>query len=301
MASITHEMLVELIAEHPELLLPALRERLGDLPLEIRFRRGESVTGQVPPLRSDLTLELFHPGADEPFLAITVEVQLTADDGKPFSWLLYHAGQHYRLRVPCFLLVVTNNPAIAAWAAEPFRSGMVTLVPLVLGPADIPAITNPEDAQRSLHRTLLSGIVHGQEPIAVDIGLALAAALDLSPDDTGLFYWDSLLASLDEAIRKALEMQLHNWKPRSEWGKRFLANALAEATTEALAEGLAEGLAKGHAERLAKCILELLEARGLPPDPMLQQRITACTDLDQLGQWFHRATTATSTAEVFTP
>lgn len=176
---------------------------------------------------------------------------------------------------------------------------MVTLRPLVLGPADIPAITDPDDAQRSLHRTLLSGIVHGHDPIAVDIGLALAAALDVSPDDTGLFYWDALLASLDEAIRKALEMQLRDWKPRSDWGKQFLADALTKAKTEGRAQGEAEGRAQGAAKVLTQCILELLEARGLAPDSTDRQHITTCTDLERLGQWFHRATTATSTAEVF--
>jgi hypothetical protein len=86
---------------------------------------------QVPPLRLDLGLELRRAG-----------------ERKPFAWLLYHAGQHYRLRVPSYLLVVTNDPAVAAWAAGPFSSGMVTMRPLVITPAHFPPITDPEEAKR---------------------------------------------------------------------------------------------------------------------------------------------------------
>jgi hypothetical protein len=121
--------------------------------------------------------------------------------------------------------------------------------------------------------------VHASEPVAVDIGLALAAALEASPDDVGLYYWDTLLAALGDGLRSTLEMQLQHWKPRSEWGQRLFA----------------EGEAKGRATSL----VDLLEARGLAPDPTVLERITACTDLALLGQWFRRAATAASTDEVF--
>jgi hypothetical protein len=285
MASLLHEALVELIAEHPELLVPALQEELGDLPVDLQFRRGESSQSKIPPLRADLGLELCCLGASEPFAAITIEVQLSKDDDKPFSWLLYHAGQHYRLRVPSYLLVVTNDPEVAAWAAGPFKSGMVSMRPLVISAAHFPPIIDPEEAKRSLERAFLSGLVHASEPIAADIGLALAAALDASPDDTGLYYWDTLLAVLGDAIRSTLEMQMKNWKPRSEWGKRLLAEVKNE----------------GRAEGRAETILDVLDARGLALDPPLRQRITTCTDLDVLARWLRRASTVASAEEVFAP
>jgi hypothetical protein len=282
MASLLHETIVELIAEHPELLVPALREQLGDLPdVELHFHRGESSTSKVPPLRADLGLEIHRSGEPKPFAAITIEVQLGKDEDKPFSWLLYHAGQHYRLRVPSYLLVVTNDPEVAAWAAGPFRSGMVTMHPLVIGPTQFPPVTDPEEAKRSLERTFLSGVVHASEPVAVDIGLALATALGASPDDTGLYYWDTLLAALGDALRSTLEMQLENWKPRSEWGKRLFAD--------------------GEANGRATSILDLLDARGFALEPPLRQRITACKDPDVLTQWLRRAATAASSEEVFAP
>jgi hypothetical protein len=289
MASLLHETLVELLAEHPELLIPALHEELGDLPVDLEFHRSESTQSQVPPLRLDLGLELRRPGEPKPFASLTLEVQLSKDESKPFSWLLYHAGQHYRLRVPSYLLVVTNDPAVAAWAVGPFSSGMVTMRPLVITPEHFPPITDPEQAKRSLERAFLSGLVHANEPIAADIGLALAAALGASPDDVGLYYWDTLLAVLGDAIRSTLEMKMKDWKPRSDWGKRLLADA----------EG--EGEARGRHDSRIEAIFDVLDARGLALDPPLRQRITACTDLDVLGQWLRRAATATVAEEVFAP
>jgi hypothetical protein len=284
MASLLHEALVELIAEHPELLIPALQEQLGDLPVDVEFRRGESSQSKIPPLRADLGLELRRRGESEPRAAITIEIQLSKDETKPFSWLLYHAGQHHRLRVPCYLLVITNDPEVAAWAAGPFSSGMVTMRPLVISSAHFPPITDPEEAKRSLERTFLSGLVHASEPVAADISLALAAAIDASPDDTGLYYWDTLVAVLGDAIRRTVDMQMKDWKPRSEWGKRFLADVKNEVRVEGQIGAL----------------LDVLDARGFALAPPLRQRVTGCTDLGMLAQWLRRAVTATSAEEVFT-
>jgi len=168
---------------------------------------------------------------------------------------------------------------------------MVTMHPLVLTPAHFPPITDPQEAKRSLERTFLSGLVHASEPVAADIGRALLAALDAAPDDVGLQYWDTLLAVLGDAIRSTLEMEMKNWKPRSDWGKRLLADAKGEGRTEGLTEGRAEGCAAS--------IVELLDARGIPLDPPLRQRITTCTDYPMLTQWLRRAATANVAEELF--
>ena len=186
------------------------------------------------------------------------------------------------------LVVVTNDTAVAAWAAGSFSSGMVTMRPLVITPAHFPPITDPEQAKRSLERTFLSGLVHASEPMAADIVRAARAALDSSPGAVGLHYGDTLLAVLGDAIRSTNEMEMkRDWKPLSEWGKRFLADTVAECRKE------------GRAEGRAASIVELLEARGIPPEPTLRQRITACTDFDVLTQWLRRAATASVAEEVF--
>jgi hypothetical protein len=167
----------------------------------------------------------------------------------------------------------------------------LSLEPWVLGPADVPAVTTIEEARRSLDMTLFSGIVHGREGVAVRIGLVLRQALDEAPDDVGLYYWDAFLASLSEPVRKELDMQLQNFKPRSDWSKEIFAKGEAK--------GRAEGLAEAEVTCRAKDILILLAARRLPPTPKLRRRVTECTDVAQLERWFRSAATAESLDSVF--
>jgi hypothetical protein len=192
--------------------------------------------------------------------------------------------------------VVTNDRKVARWAAGPFRSGQTTLRPVVLGPDDIPAITNVEDAKRSIPLAFVSGIVHGRDRTAVRIGLALAHALADSDDDGLGIYWDAFLASLSKAVRKELEMELRvlvseNWRPRSDWGKDLYAKGEAK--------GRAEGMAEGKTAGVATSILTVLEARGLPITRALHERITVCNDLPLLERWLRRATTFASIEEAF--
>lgn len=135
--------------------------------------------------------------------------------------------------------------------------------------------------------TLFSGIVHGRERVAVRIGLVLRQALDEAPDDVGLYYWDAFLASLSEPVRKELDMQLQDFKPRSDWSKAIFA------------KGRAEGLAEGETLGRAKDILILLAARRITAPPKLRRRITECSDLAQLERWFRNAATAKSIDAVF--
>ena len=295
MPSVPHEMLVELLATSPQLLPPLLGARLDaavELAAGLRvgeacIRSGQATVGQVPTLGADLGLELHRPFATHPSMALTVEVQLNLDDEKPYSWIPYLGSQYYRLHVPAYLLVVTNDPVIARWAAGPFRAGHLTLEPWVLGPGDVPAITTIEDARRSLEMALFSGIIHGRERVAARIGLVLRQALDEAPDDVGLHYWDAFLASLTKPVRKELDMQIPEFQPRSDWSKRIFRR------------GEAKGRAAGQLEGRANDILLLLTIRGLRPTPKVRRRIGECSDPAQLELWFRRAAVAESFDEVF--
>jgi len=199
---------------------------------------------------------------------------------------------------------VTNDRKVARWAAGPFRSGQTTLRPIVLGPDDIPVITSVEEAKRSIPLAFVSGIVHGRDRTAVQIGLALAHALADSDDDGHGIYWDAFLASLSKAVRKELEMELRvlvseNWRPRSDWGKDLFAKGEAKGRAEGKAEGSVEGKVEGKTEGTAVAILTVLDARGLSIDPALRKRITVCNDLPLLERWLRRVSTATTVEEAF--
>lgn len=204
-----------------------------------------------------------------------------------------------------YLVVVTNDTAVAAWAAGSSSSGMVTMRPLVITPAHFPPITDPEQTKRSLKRTFLSGLIHASKPMAADIVRAARAAFDSSPDAVGLHYGDTLLAVRGDAIRSTNEMEMkRDWKPLSEWGKRFVAEVkaevLAQVHAELRSELRSEGRAMGEVEGRAASILDVLEARGLSRDAWLRQRIAACADAEVLTQWLRRAATATHVDEIFT-
>jgi hypothetical protein len=304
MSSFTHELLVMLFGNTPHMLRAFLGKHLVASATRIRFRRSNATVSQVPPLGCDLCIELYRGRATKPFLVLVVEVQLGLNRKKPFSWFAYQACQHYRTRAPALLVVITNDRKVARWAAGPFRSGQTTLRPIVLGPDDIPAITDVEDAKRSIPLAFVSGIVHGRDRTAVRIGLALVHALADSDDDGLGIYWDAFLASLSKAVRKELEMEVRvlvseNWRPRSDWGKKIYAEGEAKGRAEGKAEGSAEGEAKGETKGVARAILAVLDARELPVTPDLRKRVTVCNDLPLLERWLRRASTAGSVEEAF--
>lgn len=316
-SSVGHEFIIELLGKVPwllrELLGHQLESRLGHAVTRIRFHRSDATVSRIPPLGCDLCIELYEPDATAPFMVLVVEVQLGIDERKPFSWVAYQAAQFCRLEVPAVLVVVTNDCKVAQWAAGPIWSGQTVLEPLVLGPGDVPAITDPAVARGSIELTFVSGVVHGRDMIAVRIGLALAHALDASPDHGFAVYWDTFLASLSEPVRKELEMQLRErqWEPRSDWGKAIFAKGMAEGERLGITKGMAEGellgIAKGHVagqllgqvQGRAASILALLEHRGLSVDPAVHERVLACTDLTMLDRWFRRAATGCSVEETF--
>jgi hypothetical protein len=269
--------------------------------MKLRFHRSDITVSKIPPLGCDLCIELYHGDATTPFHALVIEVQLNRDEDKRYTWVAYQAGQYCRLRVPTHLVVITNDRALARWAAEPISSGQTRLTPIVLGPGDVPAITDPEEAKRSLVRAFISGIVHGKSMTAVRIGLALAHALDASHEDELASHWDTFLAALSEPVRRELEMQLeqHYRLPRSDWGRKFFDDGEAKGRADGEAKGRADGELVGHVRGRASAILVLLEARGLRVSADLRQRVMSCTDLLLLDGWLRGAATACSIEEVF--
>jgi hypothetical protein len=172
----------------------------------------------------------------------------------------------------------------------------------VLGPGDVPAITDIDEAKRSLVLAFMSGVVHGKDMIAVRIGLALAHALDASPDVEMGPYWDTFLASLDEAVRKELEMQLQQqWEPRSDWGKDLFAKGMAAGEAKGHADGIAKGELLGQVKGRASAALSLLEHLGFTIPSDIRDQVMACLDLTSLDRWLRRVMTALSVEEVLAP
>ncbi len=296
MPSLEHETLRLLFQNRPELAPALLREALGvDLP-EYSSIRVESadLTDIVPAeYRADLVVLLVD---GKPVLAIVVEVQLTPDDRKLYTWPVYVVGLRARFSCPAVVLVVTSDPAVARWANRPIAIGPgATLHPWVIGPDAVPIVTDPEIAATSPELAVLSVLAHGHDEVEIAVKVALAAmsAVTLLGDrDRFVLYSDLILAALSDAARKALQMIPE--------GYQFQSPIIRESIEKGILQGRAEGRTEGRTLEKALSVLEVFEAREISVSAEQRSRILACTVLDQLSLWLKRAVRVASADELFT-
>ncbi|OEV06499.1 hypothetical protein AN216_00235, partial [Streptomyces oceani] len=116
---------------------------------------------------------------------------------KAVSWSYYLSFLKAKYECPALLLVVCQDRATAGWAAGPFRLGpagwtVLSLHPLVLGPENVPVITDPEVAARDLTLATFSALTHGRDRNAPAILEALACALGTA-DSGSVAYYSELL------------------------------------------------------------------------------------------------------------
>ena len=186
-----------------------------------------------------------------------------------------------------FLVVVCSDRAVAAWCATPIVVGQpgLVLTPLVLGPRQMPVVTDPEWARRSPQLAVLSAMAHGGGPDQKMVLEALLAALDVLDRDHANLYADVVLAALPEAARDYLEgcMSTTTHRYQSDFARRYFD----------------AGEAKGEAKGEARAVLAVLGARGIEAPAGVRERIEACTDLEQLETWIRRAATARTVDDVF--
>ncbi|MFB4304227.1 hypothetical protein [Actinomadura sp. NTSP31] len=62
---------------------------------------------------------------------------------------------------------------------------------------------------------------------------------------------------------------------------------------------IAEGRAAGRAEGAAKSVLLVLEARGVDVSNSVRERVTDCTDIEQLERWVRRAVVIDHAEQLF--
>jgi hypothetical protein len=296
MPSITHEGLVQPFQHRPALAAELLTDALDvKLPAWRHARLGAGdLTNPIPAeFRADAVIELYDttPPAGtvdpRPVQAVVLEVQLDTDLRKHYSWPVYLSTLRARHECPTTLLVICPTAKAATWCRQPIELGHPDwiLTPLVLGPDQTPIITDPQHARRQPELTVVSALAHGADPHHRHVLDALVAALQTVPPDHGEIYHDVVYASLPEAARRYLErlMSTGTYQFRSEWALRHINRGKAEGRTEGRAED----------------VLIVLTTRGIDVPEEARDRITGCTDLDQLDTWLRHAVTATSIDEVF--
>lgn len=291
MPKLLHEAVVQLIRSAPEIVVDLLRGEPGlELPLhaQARVTSAEFVDLNLAEYRADAVLLLGEP--ERPVGVIVVEAQGEPDARKRRVWPVYLAGARVRFGCPVLLVVIAPDPSVAAWCAEPIDlgHGRWWLHPLVLGPAQIPVITDAEVARRAPELAVLSVAAHGHEPGAEHIALAAMAACRDLDNDRDLLYPDFVIALLGKLARVALEkiMQTHN--PRIslrdyEWKSEFCRNLHRD----------------GKADGAASLLLRLLRRKFGVVEDDVEARVKTCKDLEQLDCWAERVLDAGCVADVF--
>ena len=160
MPSLEHEELVELFIRDLSLAIELTRVTgKVQIPDYDTLEAGPAEVRELVPasLRVDAVVLL---RKSKPVMVILVEVQLGRDEDKPYSWPFYVAGTRLRYRCPVVLLVYAVDPAIAQWCARPIHQGQPgsPFLPLVVGPGQVPPVTDPEEAKAAPFRAILRAL-----------------------------------------------------------------------------------------------------------------------------------------------
>jgi hypothetical protein len=287
MPKLSHEALVQLIRNAPDLIPTLLRARCPELPVRpVHVTAAEFADLNFAEHRADAVLAVGGT-ASRPEQAFVVEVQLDIDPRKHLSWPLYVAGPRSRLGCPVTLVVIALDPAVARWCARPIDlgNGRCVLHPWVLGPADIPVITDLETARANPELAVLSVAAHANEPGAEHIALAALAAAETLDGDRAIVYPDFVATLLGAAARITLEQLMTTAFEEYRGSFARLLSRVAERHYETATR--------------AEVLLKLLKHRGYTVPEARRQQILACRDVAQLDRWLERVLDAHDLDEIF--
>src|SRR5262249_27251187 len=199
--------LVAMFRDRPMLVAEVITDLFGvSVPAfeQACVSSGELTDVSPTEYRADAVITLTVGGT--PVLGVVVEVQLRAVPQKRYVWPAYVAALHSRLKCPVLLLAVCPDPAGAAWCAEPIVVGDpsgdpgLVLRPVVLGPAQVPVLTDPTLARAQPEVAVLSAMAHGERSGQKGVFDALLAALEVVDHDHAKLYADLVLTALPPTV-----------------------------------------------------------------------------------------------------
>ncbi|WP_309484544.1 ATP-binding protein [Streptomyces himalayensis] len=232
---------------------------------------------------------------DEGSFLLVLEAQGKKDEAKRGSWAYYLSYLYAKYRCEPVLIVMSQSSSTARWAARPIRLGLpgwtsLMVRPLVLGPDNVPVITDEKEVAQDVSLAVFSAITHGRGPGVAAILRPLAVALEtVDPDSAAVFAQLVESGLVDDQAKKI-------WRELMMPVNYFFRHPVAEKVRE---EGIELGVEKGVEKERASMVLRILDWRGIEVPESVRERVTACTDLDRLDAWAQRAVHATSATELF--
>jgi hypothetical protein len=176
------------------------------------------------------------------------------------------------------LLVISPKTGVAGWARKPIPLGHPGLVlqPLVLGPEEVPVLTDAQAAPAP-ELAVLSAAVHGPGPDGPKVFEAFLDCMKTVDAERAQGLMDEVLAVLPRAARNLLEgmMKTETGEYKSELFRQVVHESQADF------------------------VLAMLSSRGVAVPDDARTRIVECPDRDQLVEWGKRAATADSIEDVF--
>ncbi len=294
MPSARHQSSTYSLHEQPEVALALLAATGVPLPdHDVMHVDSPKLPNLVPTdFEADAVITLLRDR--KPILSLILEIQLRWDKHKIWVWPCYLANLRRRRRCDVHLLVICLSSRTAKRCAQPINLGHpgFVLTPIVIGPEDIPRVTDIDQARTAPALAVLSALAHPRDKAVLRV-----VPEALSPLHHSLLYGYHQLvaAALPAASRRFLEDVV-----RTNYPGTYLDKYHAQGRAEGLAEGLAEGEAKGEAKGLGRAVLEILDENKVHLSAAARQRIENCRDESQLLLWLRRAAHATTAEDLFT-
>ena len=293
MPSRRHEELLRLFQNRPALAAEVASEVLHERLPEFSEAHVESANlNDLRPAEYQADLVVV-PELGRAVQGIIVEVQLSPDEDKKYTWPAYVCNLRNRIRSPVGLLVVAADDVVARWAHRTIDlGGFGVCQPWVLSPSIVPEITDESRAKQDPELAVLSAIAHGADSDigkVVRIAQAAHAAVNDLDTDRSTLYSDMLMSALSAAAREGLQTVItHKYEYQTEFARRYYG------------QGLTEGRAKGRAEDRADLILRLLARRfgSLSDSIQAAVRQASIEELDVIGE---RLLTADTLSEALAP
>ena len=280
MPSYLHELILVLFRNRSESAADLLRELHVQLPEYDEVRIESSDLSDLKPAEYRADLVSFLVRKSQKVLGVVVEVQLSRDENKRYTWPAYVANLRDRHRCPVCLLVITTDNSVARWAGGSIFLGPGTrCTPWVIGPSNAPVVTESHYAKENVELAVLSAVEHLRNPdvelVERILEAAVGASAKLDPDRSQL-YFDLISLSLPATAPKELKdlMNSLGFEYQSDYARRYTAQGRAEGRAEGLIEGRTEGRTEGRME----LILAVLTKRFGPLSDSIQTRIRRAHD-----------------------
>ncbi len=302
MPSTVHNVIVELIEAHPE-VLEYLLILQGTPPSGPLVPAPDTLVKTVTVERRVDRVFLVGP-REKPESFLLAEVQLDQDDSKRFGWSLYLELSRTRHQCEGGLIVLTVSESVRRWIREaivPATGAHGTVRQMTPTVVALETIPREQLLRRDMPALVqLAVAAHANAPDAREIAEeAVDITMEELPGRLAAEQLDVILGMVDSALRAQLErrvMEHHEY--RSDLFRGIYEKGAAEGKAEGKAEGEAKGKAEGEAKGKAESILTVLAARGIPVSKAVREQIRRCTDVKTLDLWLRRAAVVKTAAAV---